>query len=76
MQMVRLFSKKVKDDYNIKMMFLRVLIRDTSSFLSQRSRRNENKGFIDEEEAILYVHFLDRKKRITFGGVARFCTVA
>ena len=50
-------------------------MRHASSFLIQRSRKNEKKGDIDDREVLLYKHFLDRKKRATFGGIARFCTV-
>ena len=54
---------------------MRSLIKGASSFLAQRSRRNEKKGSIDERETALYVYFLDRKKKAKFGGVTRFCTV-
>ena len=67
--------RKLKGEYHINGVSMRALIKGASPFLAQRSRRNEKKGSIDEREAGLYVHFLDRKKKAKFGGVARFCTV-
>ena len=65
--------RKVKEEYHINGVSMRALVRHASSFLAQRSRKNEKKGDIDDQH--LYVHFLDRKKRATFGGVARLNTV-
>ena len=67
--------RKLKEEYHINGVSMRSLIRGASPFLAQRSRRNEKKGEIDEREAVLYSTFLERKKKATFGGVARFCTV-
>ena len=67
--------RKVKLDYHITGVSMRALVRHASSFLAQRSRKNEKKGEIDDREKLLYEHFLERKERATFGGVARFCTV-
>ena len=63
--------RKVKEAYHINGVSIRALVRHASSFLAQRSRKNEKKGSIDERELLLYQHFLDKKKRATFGGVAR-----
>ncbi len=67
--------RRVKEDYNINGTSMRALVRQASPFLAQRSRKNEKKGAIDDREKELYRFFLDRKKRATFGGIARFCTV-
>ena len=67
--------RKLKGEYHINGVSMRALIRGASSFLAQRSRRNEKNGSIDEREAGLYVNFLDRKKNAKFGGFVRFCTV-
>jgi len=67
--------RRLKVDYHINGVSMRALVRHASAFLSQRSRKNEKKKEIDDREAMLYAHFLDRKRRATFGGVARFCTV-
>ena len=63
--------RAVKEAYHINGLSMWALIRHASAFLAQHSRKNEKKGEIDERESLLYQHFLDRKKRTTFGGVAR-----
>ena len=68
--------RKLKEEYHINGVSMRSLIRGASPFLAQRSRKNEKKGSIDEREAVLYATFLERKKKATFGGVARFCPVS
>jgi len=64
-----------KAEYHINGVSMRALIREAAPFLAQRARMNEKKGSIDERETMLYLNFLDRKKKAKFGGVARFCTV-
>lgn len=63
--------RAAKQAFHINGLSMRALVRHASAFLAQRSRKNEKKGEIDEREALLYENFLDRKKRATFGGVAR-----
>jgi len=67
--------RKLKNDYHINGISMRALVRGVSSFLAQRSRKNEKKTSIEERETWLYVNFIDRKKKAKFGGIARFCTV-
>ena len=67
--------RKLKDEYHINRIFMRALIREVSHYLAQRSKMNEKKCSNDEKETMLYLNFLDRKKKAKFGGVARFCTV-
>ena len=54
--------RKLKNDYHINGVSMRVLVREASSFLAQRSRKNEKKTSIEERKTWLYVNFIDRKK--------------
>ena len=67
--------KKLKEEYHINGVSMRSLRMGVSFFLAQRSRRNKKKGSIDEREVVMYATFIERKKKATFGGVARFCFV-
>ena len=67
--------RKLKEEYHINGVSMRSLIQGAFAILVQRSKKNKKKGSINEREAVLYKTFLVRKKRATFGGVARFCPV-
>ena len=64
--------RKLKGVYHINGVSMWALMKWASPFLAQRSRRNAKKGSIDEREAGLYVHFLDRKKKRNSEGLQDF----
>lgn len=64
-----------KAAYHINGTSMKALVKEASSFLATRARKNEKKASVDDREQILYVFFLDRKKNAKFEGAARFCMV-
>lgn len=42
---------------------MRALVKEATPFLAQRARKNEKKAVLDERDNVMYVFFLDMKKK-------------
>ena len=67
--------KEFKVGYNINGSSMRKLVKEHASVLKLKGNKRTKKTETDPQEVELYIKFLERKRRATFEGVARFCLV-
>ena len=67
--------KEFKVGYNINSSSMRSLVKEHGSVLKLKGNKWTKKTEADPHEVELYIKFLERKRRATFEGVARFCLV-
>ena len=67
--------KVFKAGYNINGSAMRSLVKEHAAALKLKGNKRTKKSETDPQEVEMYANFLERKRRATFEGVARFCAV-